>query len=293
MWIDIIRYLPLSVLRLLIGQIYYLLKPIFSLMVRILFIFITFLNILSPNNSEYTTKNQHNNKGNIDNNDEKIPNNNHFSIISYNISKGYDLYGNNNSNLINTFFDETTSDIILVQDASNNFKTTITKSYFVSWGGDNSSFIIGKKTPNIIKNYHFPKWLWRNQSKNLIWMTNILGIPIWIVNIHLSNDPTGLEQEYQLVQLKKRLTRLIGWKIIMGDFNYPFGDKIINLLGESFSEIKLEQLQNYSSFPYCRLDRVFISKGIDNVFNFSAEVIKVGYSKHFPIKLNISRMKII
>ena len=126
-------------------------------MVYILFIFITFLNILSPNNSEYMTKNQHNNKGNIDNNDEKIPNNNHFSIISYNISKGYDLYGNNNSNLINTFFDETTSDIILVQDASNNFKTTITKSYFVSCGGDNSSFIIGKKKTQYYQKQPFSK----------------------------------------------------------------------------------------------------------------------------------------
>ncbi len=240
---------------------------------------------------------------NLDNHNNH--NNGTVTIISYNIHYFNNSYGHNTFNKLVNFVNENRPDLILFQEITCG-KNRISISEFANKinypsmdylenncqsGFSSGNAIFARQQSQVNLTFPFGRWFARKNKKVLLWKTNILGVTCWLVNIHLNHDIFGLEQETQLQQLTRYLDTLEGDKIIMGDFNYPFTNKILNILnvlGDRYRNISLAKSTFPVIYPCLQLDKAFVTGNIYEKFNFQAEVIEVNHSDHFPIKLVLS-----
>lgn len=109
--------------------------------------------------------------------------------------------------------------------------------------------------------------------------------PLTIVNTHLSADILNKQKLRQSQIVIDHLGK-DSQAIVLGDFNYPFGQGLQKLMLKNGLESKLNQTPTYEFLPGIYWQNDFIFQRGCNVQNI--EVKKVTHSDHYPIFFKIS-----
>lgn len=218
-------------------------------------------------------------------------------IVDYNIHYGCNFYEKIKMKEIITFLKNENADVYVLQEFPNikfdNGKDLI--YYFLKKVGikyyhketiikvgniEYSSIILSKNYIEDVRVLNFKSWFCRLPNVCVSVKTLYNNQNVWISNVHLNSDITGLCQLSQCKELKNYIYNLKDNHIILGDFNTPNSYESIKFLQQNFKLIKNKKRTYPTVFPIAKLDYCF-------TYNFnnklSCMVRNIRLSDHLPL----------